>query len=117
MNDERELFARCNRTELLQLAQGAGLHLHPLTPREKIIDIFLGIVEPPAPYLEMASWRHGLMKLILDNWDNVRSQLNCPAKSKDPRSCFGCTDMQVVTCLSENREHLYLISERKRYAP
>jgi hypothetical protein len=47
-------------------------------------------------------WRDGLMAFLLENWKRIQSQLFCPAKSGDPKSCYQCVDAQLVHCLTTN---------------
>jgi hypothetical protein len=64
------------------------------------------IEEPDHP---VHALRHGIMSFLLEHWRQLETQITCPAKSKDPRSCFGCIDTQVVTCLVQNPENEHRI--------
>lgn len=92
-----------NHTELYQLGRRAGLLVTPSMSREELIAEFtrdtpmpLGITNP------MDSWRNGLAGFVMDYWSKLQNQVTCPLKSKDPKSCFGCLDMQVITCITNN---------------
>ena len=105
------LLEACNQTELYQICRGAGLNAHPSTPRQKLIDLLLGddvpsITETDHP---IDSWRQGLMSFIEEYWSMLETQLTCPARTRDPRSCFGCVDAQVVTCVVSNKNNENLI--------
>lgn len=43
-----------------------------------------------------------IMAYIIDKWEYVSPLLSCPARSKDPRACFACTDVQVAECVLTN---------------
>ena len=113
-----ELFDVCNRTELLQICERIGLRPPPNLPKEKLIGLILGEEEPSPDWKNVIdSWRHGIMAFLLDHWDVVRSQIDCPAKSADPRACFQCTDAQVITCIALNPENEHLIQLKRKYEP
>jgi hypothetical protein len=114
---EYEPFRRLNHSELHQMARSAGLVVLPSEPREKIIAYLLGEQSPPNAPHGINSWRHGIMGFILDHWRVLETQLHCPAKSKDPRSCFQCVDAQVVTCLVSNKTDLHLIQLHRKNLP
>ncbi len=110
-----EPFAPYNKTELLQICRDLGMPLHPLTPREEIIEHLLGQKDYDTARLsEMNAWRHGIMGFLLDHWDIVSAQLTCPARSGDPLSCFQCIDQQVMYCLTEQRTYLTQIKRHKK---
>lgn len=113
-----DLFDRCNRTELLQILKRLGLSVPPHTPKDTLIRVLLGEEEPDPNWLNvMDTWRHGLMGFVLDHWEVVRSQLECPAKSGDPRACFGCVDAQVISCLVDNEHEERFIQLRRKNEP
>lgn len=113
-----DLFDRCNQTELLQILKRLGLSVPPATPKELLIQVLLGEVEPDPNWLNvMDSWRHGLMGFLLDHWEVVRSQLECPAKTGDPRACFQCVDARVIACLVDNQHEEQLIQLKRKYEP
>lgn len=88
-----------NRTELHQICEEANLSTRSDCSPVELQRVLDGEQEPrPNP---MHRVRLSLMQFILDHWNTVRSQLSCPAKSGDPRSCFKCHDMQVVACVSD----------------
>ena len=113
---ESSLFSRCNHTELYQACVRAELLVRPDESREAMISYLEGLDEPP-PLPEadhsLHAWRHGIMGFLLDYWKQVETQITCPAKSKDPRSCFGCLDTQVITCIVQNPENERLIALHK----
>jgi hypothetical protein len=111
-------FSRCNETELYQLCRRAGVRVHPSATKVELISYLLGENEPP-PLSEAAhpidSWRHGLTGFVFAHWARLEPQLTCPIKSKDPRSCWGCLDTQVIACVSQNPQNEHLIElHRKR---
>lgn len=109
-----ELFAPFNHTELYQMARRAGLAVLPDTPKEQLIAYLTGEQEPSPVAHEIDRWRHGIMGFLLEHWRAVETQLTCPAKSKDPRSCFQCLDTQVIQCLAQNENDIHLIRLHKK---
>jgi len=95
-----EFLERCNRTELYQVGLRAGLDMHPAEPKELMIARILGADAPPNTDHPVDAWRGGLMKFIISHWSRLQAQLTCPARSGDPRACYGCLDSQVMTCIA-----------------
>ena len=55
------------------------------------------------------------MLFIVDFWPKLQSQLTCPAKTKDPKACYGCVDAQVYACLVGNEScEPYIQLRRKK---
>ncbi len=111
-------FSRCNETELYQLCQRAKIRVHPSATKIELISYLTGEQEPP-PLREnehpFDSWRQGLTGFVFEYWERLEPQLTCPIKSKDPRSCWGCLDAQVITCIIQNPKNEHLIElHRKR---
>lgn len=100
-----QAFEACNDTELYQICRRAGIPVVPSTPREKMVAYLLGLEEPEPIQNPFDQWRLGIMQFLIDHWRVVEAQLACPAKSKDPRSCFQCVDTQVMTCIVQQNEH------------
>jgi len=92
-------FAQCNETELYQICRRAGIPVAPGTSKEKMIALLLGEEEPEEVTNVFDGWRDGIMRFLLDYWSKVESQLTCPAKSGDPKSCYQCVDAQVISCI------------------
>ena len=114
----QELLEQCNHTELYKFCRDDGLHVDPASSREQLIKYLLHDVEVPAGgYNEVDSWRHGIMGFLIDHWEIVRAQLECPAQSKDPRACFGCTDAMVLSCVTDNAPNELLIQMKRRREP
>lgn len=107
-----ERFEACNHTELYQLCRTAGIPVLPDYTRQQFIELLIGEVEPEkiteADH-PIDALRHALMGFVEDHWAMLEPQLTCPAKTRDPRSCFGCIDGQVITCLVQNPENEHLI--------
>lgn len=112
-------FTKYNYTELQQMCINARLPILPTTPREKLIAYLEGTEEPPEideHSHPIHSWRHAFIGFLLDQWKKMATQITCPAKAlKDPvnpnpRPCFGCIDVQVITCLVQNHKAEKLIS-------
>jgi len=111
-------FEICNDTELYQLCRRAGIHVIPGLDRRDYIDYLLG--NKVSPWTEehhnIDQWRHGLTNFVFDYWSVLQPQLTCPIRSKDPTSCWGCLDLQVVSCVAQGRQEGYehLISAHRR---
>jgi hypothetical protein len=61
------------------------------------------------------AWRDALMRFIEDYWVKIQSQITCPAKSREPKACYGCVDTQVYACLMKNPQPiLHQITLRKK---
>lgn len=108
-----ELFAPYNRTELIQACQEVGISVSPAASREELTGLLTGSIVATNPS-SMDAWRHGIMGFILDHWETLSTQLTCPAKTKDPRACFGCIDTQVVSCLNSNDRYINEIARHRR---
>lgn len=108
-------FHACNETELYQVCRRAGITLSPNTPKEVMISYLQGDVEPPVEENTFDNWRNGIMQFLLEHWTIVESQLKCPAKSGDPRSCYQCVDAQVISCVVQQSPYdQKLIQLRRR---
>lgn len=114
------LLEACNRTELYQICQHAKLNAHPSTLRQQLLALLLGEEEPTITETDhpIDSLRHALIGFINEYWSMLETQLICPARTKDPRSCFGCIDAQVVTCVADphnaQNEHLIQLHRPRR---
>lgn len=126
-NPDTDLFADLNRTELYQLCRNAGLPVHPAWERTQLIDALrdLSSQSPGAVEHPVDELREGLIGFIEQFWRTLRPQLKCPAKDMkhpdpakaNPRPCFGCSDMQVVTCVAtqapQNIQRIYQLRKKK----
>ena len=108
-NNSDELFADLNRTELYQLCRKAKRSVHPAWDRMQLIAALEDSVpEEIAIEHPIDALRTGLIAFIECYWRTLHPQLKCPAKDlkdpnpqiRNPRPCFGCTDMQVMKCVS-----------------
>lgn len=108
-----ELFAPYNRTELIQACQEVGISVSPAASREELTGLLTGSIVAADPS-SLDAWRHGIMGFVLDHWETLSTQLTCPAKTKDPRACFGCIDTQVVSCLNSNDQYINEIARHRR---
>lgn len=109
-----ELLDRCNHTELYQICRRLGLPATPAMSREQLGELLVG--ELPAYVLAhpFDSWRHGLAGFVLSHWHVLQNQISCPLKSRDPMSCFGCLDTQVVSCVVTNPKNEHLIQLHRK---
>ena len=105
----RELLSRLNRTELYQLCRKNGIPAPPGYPKESYIEWLIDEAPPPIDPGPVDSWREGLIAFIGAYWMKLRPQLKCPAKDMrdvpaerlNPRPCYGCSDAQVLHCVSK----------------
>ncbi len=108
-----ELFAPYNRTELIQACQEVGISVSPAASREELTGLLTGSIVAADPS-SLDAWRHGIMGFVLDHWETLSTQLTCPARTKDPRACFGCIDTQVVSCLNSNDRYINEIARHRK---
>jgi hypothetical protein len=105
----------CNETELYQICRDAQIQVPPQATKQQMILYLQGEEEPPPlTKHEIDTWRRGIMGFVLDHWSVVRAQLECPAKSGDPLSCFQCIDTQVVSCVVQNAVNEHLIQLHRK---
>lgn len=112
-------FKGCNRTELVQVCRDIGLRVEPGTTEEDIFKMLEGeLVVTDVGKSNVDTWRDAIMAFLLDNWQVVRAQLDCPAKSGEPNACYGCIDAQVIACVVDNQRSEKLIQlKRKKPEP
>lgn len=96
------IFDKCNHTELYQSAIDAGLPAQPTNSKEELAAMLEGTLEPEPKYHIVDSYRDAIMAFVNDYKIKLASQLTCPAKSLDPRACYGCIDTQVIACVIKN---------------
>jgi hypothetical protein len=101
----RERLQACNHTELYQLCRQKDLSVSPQQTRDQLIEAFLDGTDTDPKANTFDSWRHGLTGFVFDHWKVLEPQLICPIKSKDPRSCWTCLDMQVMACVEGNSRY------------
>lgn len=71
----------------------------------------------PSTFHTADSWRDAIMHFVIDYWAKLQSQVTCPAKSQDPRACYGCVDQQVYSCLEKNGPTRHYIEQRRKRSP
>ena len=115
-----ELFSDVNLTELYQICRRNGLPVPPGMTREHYIGWIVGDFVLTESGGALDDWRWGLINFIDAHWMSVRPQLTCPAKNlkdvpvPDPKPCFGCSDMQVITCVVQNQKSERLIRNLRK---
>lgn len=105
---------RCNETELYQLCRRAGLPIHPSATKEYMINVLIGEEEPNPQEHPIDSWREGITGFVFEYWQRLEPQLTCPIRSKDPKSCWGCLDTQVMACVVQNPSNEYRIQLHRK---
>lgn len=99
-----ELVKRMNLSELVQVAQGIDERVHRGLGREVLVEVILAGQAPELPERAVDKVRLRIMGFILDNWDQVKPLVQCPARTGNPRACFQCTDVQAILCFDENKK-------------
>jgi len=97
-----DLLDELNESELLLFAQEHDPNAHRGLSAELLVRISLG--EPSnLPDRHIDKIRLEIMKFVDDNFTQVEPLVQgCPAKTRDLRACFQCTDIQVVECALSN---------------
>ena len=107
-------FDSCNDTELYQLCVKAGYKVTPTTSRDILEGCLMGEVDGDEEPHQIHPWRHGLTGFVFDHWTMLEPQISCPIKSKDPKSCWGCIDTRVVSCVEQSTYYINEISRHKK---
>lgn len=98
----QDLLDEMNASELLLLAQENNLNAHRGLDRAVLIKIILG-EEIDLPERQVDKIRLKIMTFIDENFKQVEPLVQaCPAKTRDLRACFQCTDVQVTECALGN---------------
>lgn len=90
-----------NLSELVLLAQETNDKAHRGLGREVLTKLALG-EDVAIQERQIDKTRLTIMEFVDAHWDQVRPLLSCPAKTRDPRACFQCTDIQVLECATSN---------------
>lgn len=98
-------YDRLNRSELATIAQELDAEAHRFLSRDILIRVIEG-EQPPLPERTINKRRLQVMNYVNENWDQVMYQVSCPAKSRDPRACFNCCDVQAIECISLNTDKI-----------
>lgn len=103
------ILDRMNMTELVELAKETNPEAHRGLPPEVLKQIIMNAPEdgPELPEKPVTKYRLRIMAYVIDHWTQVEPTLTCPAKSGDPRACFNCTDLQVVECVTINKDSIF----------
>lgn len=119
--DEEDIYEDLNRTELYQLCRRAGVQVDPAWDRQQLITAIQDLSPDDVVSHHIDELREALMGLISQYWRTLQPQLKCPAKYMkhfdpakcNPRPCFGCSDIQVMTCVAteepSNLQRIYQI--------
>lgn len=96
-------YQKMNISELVVVAQELEEQAHRGMSREHLIQIIEG-ESLLVPERIVNKKRLKIMQYIDAHWEQVAYQVSCPAKSRDPRACFSCCDIQVVMCSVRNQD-------------
>lgn len=124
LNEADSLLSQCNLTELLQTARRAGYPVSPTSPRAWLEHWLkhglppedqLNQLQPeaPAPRHPIDEWRRTIYTFRDAYAEALSNTLTCPLQA-DSRACAHCTDMQVMFCITENKEHAPVLLAMKR---
>jgi len=91
-----------NKTELVQLAQVLSESANRGMSREELIAIIEEEWDGPVQKHNINKSRHRLYEYIDANWKQLEALLSCPMRTRKPRSCFRCLDIQVAECIVTN---------------
>lgn len=94
---------RCNRTELYQLCVRAKKNPPSHASREELVQLFLGVKEPHTENHNIDLWREGIKGFVKEHFSVLQPQLTCPIR-QDIDGCKGCLDVQVVSCIVEQKD-------------
>jgi hypothetical protein len=98
-------FDDFNLTELVAIAREVEPEAHRGLGREALIAVIEGKA-PPLPQRSINKRRLQITQYVDTYWEQVSSLVSCPAKSRDPWACFGCSDIQAAACIIENKEKI-----------
>jgi len=97
-----DLLAKMNLSELALLAQEHNVNAHRGLDRDILVRIILG-EDIHLPDRHVDKIRLKIMSFIDKNFRQVEPLVqSCPAKTRDLRACFQCTDVQVTECALSN---------------
>lgn len=98
----QDLLDSMNASELLLLAQETNPNAHRGLPRETLILLTLG-EDADLPPRKVDKTRLLVMQWIDANFKQVSPIVQgCPARTRDLRACFQCTDVQATECALTN---------------
>ena len=95
-----------NDTELTAIAQEFNPRAHRALPRHILENLAKG-ESIDLPERRIDAHRLHIMEFINAHWQQVEPLLSCPARSRDARACFNCTDMQATECVVLNKTALF----------
>lgn len=94
-----DLLDSLNISELLTLAQSIEPNSHRGLPRADLVSIALGNEHEKVPARKVDKIRLQIMQFIDANFLQVEPLVqSCPARTRNLRACFQCTDVQVMDC-------------------
>jgi hypothetical protein len=93
-----------NQSELVELARIMNPNVHRGVPREVLIELLEEAVDLPLPPREVDRAREEIFMAVDRFWSQVESLITCPLKTRNPRACFSCTDVQVAECTLLNQK-------------
>jgi hypothetical protein len=112
------VFDALNDTELFQLARGAELNPHPTMGRDQLIALLEREEEPSTDKSPFDELRDGIYNYLDEHWGKLQSQITCPARAKDGsltvRSCYGCPDTQVLSCVTSSQSMNRFVQLRRK---
>lgn len=94
-------LAELNQSELTVLASNLNENVHRGLPREVLVAIIRG-EEVELPPRRVDSFRAHIYTYVERYWSQFEPLIACPLKTRHPRACFRCSDVQVGECTLQN---------------
>jgi len=107
------MWDELNQSELVQLAKVVNPYVHRGISRDVLVELLEGTVELSLPPKGVDSARGDLYQVVDRYWAQVKSLVTCPLKTRNPRACFSCTDIQVAECSVLNQKLIERVKEEE----
>jgi len=93
-----------NDSELVLLATMVNPRVHRGIPRKVLIALLDDEEVYDLPPREVDDARDDIFQMVDRYWSQVESLISCPMKTRQPRACYGCLDIQVAECSLLNQK-------------
>jgi hypothetical protein len=104
-----------NDSELVHLARMVNPRVHRGIARSDLIALVEEEVGYELPKRGVDQAREDLFEMVNQFWSQVESLLSCPMKTRNPRACFSCTDIQVAECSLLNKKLIESIQKEESH--
>jgi len=109
--DDWSWLDELNMTELVTVASYTNPRVHHGLSRLVLESIVRG-EDVALPERNIDIWRATIFTFVDQHWVQCAPLLSCPLKTRDPKSCFQCPDVQVAECTLQN--HKTFLETRNR---